>query len=125
MERNLVADYVEVLLQDLRPKLNEVLAAHPIPEGLSSSELVEVVLALQTKGAFDFAHTQAVTALEFSLMLRNMAEKLENEFLEEMHRISADMEPTNIEELLQDAVQAEEKLDNEIQQALSNSEGNG
>lgn len=117
--------FVEALLNDLRPRVNETLAAHPIPDNLSRSELAEAVLALQVKGAFDFAYAHGTTVLEFAFMLRNIAEKLENEFAKQMQQVSKDMEPANIEELMQDAVKAEEKFDREIAEAVTNDEKNG
>jgi hypothetical protein len=117
--------FVEALLNDLRPKMNEVLAVHTIPEGLSRSDLAEAILALQVKGAFDFAYAHGITILEFSFMLRSIAEKLENEFAEQMQQASKDMEPENIEALMQDAADAEEKFDRETNEALSKVSENG
>lgn len=112
--------YLEALLADFRPKVNEVLAAHPIPDDLSRSELAEALLALQVKGAFDFAYANGVTILEFSGMLRSMASKLESELLAEMQRMAEHMgvpaEPDSIAGLVRDVAEAEQKFDRETQE---------
>jgi hypothetical protein len=111
------AEYIEALIKDFRPKINEVLAAHPVPDELSRSELAEALLALQVKIAFDFACTHGVTILEFSGMLRSMASKLESELLAEMQRMAEHMgvpaEADSLAGLVQDVVEAEKKFDRE------------
>lgn len=119
MERDLIGAYAEKLLLALRPKLVEVMGENPVPLEMDKEALAQTVLIFFVKTALDFSLQQNLSALEFSMLLRGTADAIEREVLAEFQHLAVSMEPAALEELMQEGVEAEEKLDRELRDCQS------